>query len=161
MRMRKPMMMRRRRWKDNDRNQCDTRLGVAVVEMAFVLPVFVMVVFGIVEFGRAMMVSQMVTSAAREATRLAIVDGSSNESVTEWIHAFLDDSLGINPSDVTVEITVDPAPGNVDPYDRIEDAKTRDLVMVQVFVQFDCVSYIPGNYLAGKNLSARNVMRRE
>jgi len=141
--------------------QYSERSGVAVVELALVLPIFVMVVFGIIEFGRAMMVGQMVTSAAREATRLSIVDGSSNEGVTEWIHSFLDESLGIGPADVTVEITVDPAPGNVDPYDRIEDAQTRDLVTIQVSVPFDSVSYLPGDYLAGKNLSARNVMRHE
>ncbi|MFP6765312.1 MAG: hypothetical protein VB858_16910, partial [Planctomycetaceae bacterium] len=80
---------------------------------------------------------------------------------TGWVDAFLDDSLGINPSDVTVEITVEPAPGNVDPYDRIEDAQSRDLVTVQVSVPFDRVSYLPGDYLAGKNLSARNSMRHE
>ena len=86
-----------------------------------VLPIFVMIVLGIVEFGRAMMVGQMVTNAAREATRLAIVDGSSNTSVTTWVTTFLNESLGVNTSDVTVAITVDPAPGNEDPLDKIED----------------------------------------
>ena len=96
--------------------------------MAMVLPIFVMIVLGIVEFGRAMMVGQMVTNAAREATRLAIVDGSSNTSVTTWVTTFLNESLGVNTSDVTVAIRVDPAPGNEDPLDKIEDAQTRDMV---------------------------------
>lgn len=137
------------------------RRGAAVVEMAMVLPIFVMVVLGIVEFGRAMMVGQMVTNAAREATRLSIVDGSSNASVTEWVGSFLNDSLGVNTSDVTVVITVDPAQGNDDPLDKIEDAQSRDLVTIKVEVPFDKVSYIPGDYLSGKKLKAQSAMRHE
>ena len=49
-------------------NRRHDRRGAALVEMALVLPIFFGVVLGIVEFGRAMMVSQMVTNAAREAT---------------------------------------------------------------------------------------------
>lgn len=137
------------------------RRGAAVVEMAMVLPIFVMVVLGIVEFGRAMMVGQMVTNAAREATRLSIVDGSSNSSVSTWVESFLNDSLGVSASDVTVTITVDPAPGNDDPLDKIEDAQTRDLVTIKVEVPFDKVSYIPGDYLSGKKLKAISAMRHE
>ncbi|MBC8289375.1 MAG: pilus assembly protein [Planctomycetes bacterium] len=137
------------------------RRGAAVVEMAMVLPIFMMVVLGIVEFGRAMMVGQMVTNAAREATRMAIVDGSSNTSVTQWVETFLNDSLGVSASDVTVAITVDPAPGNEDPLDKIEDAQTRDLVTIKIDVPFDKVSYIPGDYLSGKKLKAQSAMRHE
>ena len=107
------------------------------------------------------MVGQMVTNAAREATRLAIVDGSSNTSVSTWVTTFLNESLGVNTSDVTVAITVDPAPGNEDPLDKIEDAQTRDLVTIQVEVPFDKVSYIPGDYLSGKKLKGRSAMRHE
>lgn len=139
----------------------NNRRGAAVVEMAMVLPIFVMIVLGIVEFGRAMMVGQMVTNAAREATRLAIVDGSSNTSVSTWVTTFLNESLGVNASDVTVAITVDPAPGNEDPLDLIESAQTRDLVTIQVEVPFDKVSYIPGDYLTGKKLKGRSAMRHE
>lgn len=142
-------------------NKRSDRRGAAVVEMAMVLPIFMMVVLGIVEFGRAMMVGQMVTNAAREATRLAIVDGSSNTSVTTWVESFLNDSLSVSASDITVTITVDPAPGNEDPQDKIEDAQTRDLVTIKVEVPFDKVSYIPGDYLSGKNLKAISAMRHE
>ncbi|MDA0591630.1 MAG: hypothetical protein O3C17_26960, partial [Planctomycetota bacterium] len=104
---------------------------------------------------------QMVTNAAREATRLAIVDGSSNSSVTAWVESFLNDTLGVNASDVNVVITVDPAPGNDDPLDKIEDAQARDLVTIKVDVPFDKVSYIPGDYLSGKKLKAQSAMRHE
>lgn len=137
------------------------RVGAAAVEMAVVMPFFVMVVLGIVELGRAMMVSQMLTNAAREATRLAIVDGSSNTSVKQSVESFLNKAIGVSASDLIVTVTVDPATGNEDPHDKIEDAQMRDLVTVVVEVPFDKVSYIPGDYLAGKNLKASSAMRCE
>ncbi len=138
-----------------------SRRGAAVLEMALVLPIFFMVVLGIVEFGRAMMVGQMVTNAAREATRLAIVDGSTNSSVETWVEEFLQSSIGVTAADVTVNITVTAAPGNDDPGDEIGNAQSRDLVLVAVSVPFDKVSYLPGNYLDGKQLSAQSAMRHE
>ena len=142
-------------------NRRHDRRGAAIVEMALVLPIFFGVVLGIVEFGRAMMVSQMVTNAAREATRLAIIDGSTNNDVETWVEDFLNDSINVAASDVTVTITVEPAPGNDDPNDVLTDAQARDLVTVNVSVPFDKVSYVPGSYLNGKNLSARSSMRHE
>lgn len=138
-----------------------SRRGAAVLEMALVLPIFFMVVLGIVEFGRAMMVGQMVTNAAREATRLAIVDGSTNSAVETWVEEFLTSAVGVTAADVTVDITVTAAPGNDDPGGEIGNAQSRDLVQVAVSVPFDKVSYLPGNYLNGKQLSAQSAMRHE
>lgn len=142
-------------------NRRNDRRGAALVEMALVLPIFFAVVLGIVEFGRAMMVSQMVTNAAREATRLGIIDGSTNSDVETWVEEFLNSSINVAASDVTVTITVDAAPGNDDPNDLVENAQARDLVTVSVSVPFDKVSYVPGSYLNGKNLSAQSSMRHE
>ena len=137
------------------------RRGAAMVEMAFVLPIFFMVVLGIIEFGRAMMVSQMVTNSAREATRLGIIDGSTNATVTQWIKDFLVQSINVSASDVTVTITVAAAAGNPSPANEIGNSKPRDLVTIKVAVPFDKVSYIPGTYLKGKTLTAQSAMRHE
>ncbi|MHC4876134.1 MAG: TadE/TadG family type IV pilus assembly protein [Planctomycetota bacterium] len=144
-----------------DRSVTARRRGAAVLEMALVLPIFFMVVLGIVEFGRAMMVGQMVTNAAREATRLAIVDGSTNSSVEGWIDEFLESSIGVTAADVDTTITVTAAPGNDDPGNEIGNAQSRDLVTVAIAVPFDKVSYLPGNYLKGKSLTAQSAMRHE
>jgi len=129
--------------------------------MALVLPIFFTVVLGIVEFGRAMMVGQMITNAAREGTRMAILDGETNTTVTNWIESFLNDSINVSAADVTVTITVDPATGNPDPIDQIGSALSKDLVTIKVSVPFDKVSYIPGDYLSGKSVSAQSAMRHE
>lgn len=137
------------------------RRGAAMVEMAFVLPIFFMVVLGIIEFGRAMMVSQMVTNSAREATRLGIIDGSTNATVSQWIKDFLVQSINVSAGDVTVDITVTAAAGNASPGNEIGNSKPRDLVTIKVSVPFDKVSYIPGTYLKGKTLTAQSAMRHE
>jgi Flp pilus assembly protein TadG len=142
-------------------NRRQNRCGAALVEMALVLPIFFGVVLGIVEFGRAMTVSQMVTNATRESTRMAIIDGSTNTTVETWAEDFLNSSINVAASDVTVAITVVAAQGNDDPNNQVGNAQARDLVTVNISVPFDEVSYVPGSYLNGKNLTAQSSMRHE
>ena len=141
--------------------QPERRRGAAAVEMAIVLPIFFMVVMGIVEFGRAMMVGQLVTNAARHGAREAAIDGSTNSSVTTVIKDFVSSSVGVAASDVTVEIVVDPGSGNPDPLDVLEDAQPKDVCKVTVKVPYDRVAYVAGRYLAGKDLKGTCIMRHE
>ena len=46
-----------------------------MIEFAIVLPVLLMLVFGITEFGRALWTVNVMTSAAREGVRVAVVTG--------------------------------------------------------------------------------------
>ena len=132
-----------------------------MVELALVLPIFFAVVLGVVEFGRAMMVSQMVNNAAREGTRMAIIDGSTNSDVDQWIRSFLYDTIKADPNDVNVSITITPAPGNNNPGNQLAAAQPRDLCKVEVDVPFDKVQYIAGKYLQGKSIRALCAMRHE
>ncbi len=54
------------------------RQGAAAVEFAIVAPVFFLMVFGMIEFGRAIMVKQVMTNAARDGARLAILDSPTS-----------------------------------------------------------------------------------
>lgn len=139
----------------------DGRRGAAMVEMALVLPVFMMVTLGIIEFGRALWVANMVTNAAREATRAAVLDGSSNASVTQAAKEFLTGSLSVAASDVNVSIAITPASGNPNPGNECANSNTRDLIAVEITVPFNKVALIPGNYLSGKSLIGRSAMRHE
>lgn len=143
------------------KHQHAERRGTAMVEMALVLPIFFAVTLGIVEFGRAMMVGQLVTNAAREATRLAILDGTTNAEVQNWIQTFMLDSVNVNSGDLTITITVTPAPGNPDPGNQLSSAQPRDLCAVKIEVPFDKVSYVAGDYLNGKYLVGQSTMRHE
>lgn len=140
---------------------CPHRRGASLVEMALVLPIFVAVTLGIVEFGRAMMVGQLITNAARQGVREAIVDGSTNAAVTTSIKSFLQSSVGVAPGDVTVQITVTEEAGNPAAGNEVANASAKDLVTVHVSVPFSKVHFVPGKYLEGKNLAGQAAMRHE
>jgi Flp pilus assembly protein TadG len=132
-----------------------------MVEMALVLPVFVMVARGIIEFGRALWVANMVTNAAREAARSAVLDGSSNTSVTQAARDFLSGTLAVADSDISVSIVVTAATGNPNPGNECGNSNTRDLVEIAVSIPFNKVALVTGDYLNGKTLIGRAAMRHE
>lgn len=137
------------------------RRGAALVEMALVLPIFLTVTLGIIEFGRAMMVSQLVTNAAREGARIGSLDGSTNSEIEEEIRNFLQGSANVATGDVSVTISITPATGNPDPANNVSLANVRDEINVTVSVPFNSVSFIDGNFLDGKNITGSATMRHE
>ena len=141
----------------------DARRGAAMVEMALVLPVFLMLVMGIIEFGRGMMVSNLVTNAAREGARMAVLDGSTNAEVQTAVRTFLQGAISssLTTSDIGITITVTPAPGNPNPANVLANTSPRDLIAVQVALPFNKVALIPGKYLAGRTLTGNSAMRHE
>ena len=139
--------------KNCQRLSCSSRRnGAVLVEASLVLPLFFMVLLGIVEFGRAMMVSQLLTTAARDAGRAAIMDGSTNKEVTATVTDFLQSTVGLAPQDVSVEITVSPG-------GTLDNASPGATCKILVGVAFDKVSFIPGDYLGGQRLQGRCIMR--
>ena len=139
----------------------ERRRAAALVEMAMVLPIFVTVTLGIVEFGRAMMVAQLVTNAAREGARLGSLDGTVNSEVEQTVRDFLVTATSVAPGDINVVITVTPAAGNPNPNNQIGSAQVRDQVNVRVEVPFNKVSFVSGSYLTGSNLVGDATMRHE
>ena len=137
------------------------RRGAATVELALVLPIFLTLVYGIIEFGRGFMVSQLVTNAAREGARRAILDGSTNSDVTSFIQTYLLQSANVAAADAIVTITVTAAAGNPNPGNSLAATKSKDLVAVKVDVPFDKVAYLTGKYLNGKLLTSTSSMRHE
>lgn len=133
------------------------RRGATLVEMALVAPIFFMVVLAIIEFGRAMMVSQMVTNAAREGARMACIDGSSNATVKQRIQDFLQDAAAVAPGAETITITVD----NANAGNEVANAVRGDACTIQIQVPFDQVQYVAGKYLSGVNLVGHSTMRHE
>lgn len=135
----------------------ENRRGAALVEMAVCLPVFLTVMLGMIELGRAIMVGQLVTNAAREGARLAIVDGSTNSQVSDAVKSFLTGAAGVSSGDVTVTITVSGSTSG----NQVSSAAPRDLVTVNVSIPFSKVSYLPAKYMAGKELTGTSAMRHE
>lgn len=139
------------------------RRGAAMVEMAVCFPVFMLILLGIVEFGRALMVSQMLTNAAREGCRTAVIDGSTNADVESRIDNVVTSTVGVSAADVTKLITVtDRVSGAQDTSaTAVQDADPRDLILVEISVSADTVSYTPGRFLSGAMLRGLCSMRKE
>jgi Flp pilus assembly protein TadG len=126
------------------------RQGAAAVEFAFVAPVFFLLVFGMIEFGRAIMVEQILTNAAREGARLAVLDGSTITNVNTTVSGYLS-NVGI--SGATITVTPDPA---------ATTTVYGTPVTVTVRIPFANVSWLPTPmFLRGKTLAGSSVMRRE
>jgi Flp pilus assembly protein TadG len=148
-------VFRSRRIRNHER-----RRGAALVETAIVLPIFLIIIVGIVEFGRALMVAQLLNNAAREGTRVASMAGSTNASVDDAVRTFAASSIGVAADELAVTIEVTAAPGNPDPNDDVSVAMKRDLIEVEVQVDFADVSYVPGEYINGA-LRGQAAMRHE
>src|SRR5438067_222248 len=83
------------------------RRGAAAVEFAFVAGIFFFMVLGIFEFGRAFMVMEMLTEAAREGARTAVIEGATGSQVQNAVANFLN---GCMISGDTAQILVNDAP---------------------------------------------------
>lgn len=74
--------------------------GQSVVEFALVFPLLLVLVIGIAEFGRAWMTMSVLTSAAREGARIAVVTAPDQAAVaarvTDVCH-----SAGVTPTHIT------------------------------------------------------------
>jgi Flp pilus assembly protein TadG len=76
-----------RRWFSRARRED----GAALVETAFVLPIMLLVSVGIFEFGRAYQTWQVITNAAREGARVAVLPEYTDDSVKARVRTYLKD----------------------------------------------------------------------
>ena len=80
------------------------RSGASAVELALIAPFFLTLVLGQIETSRMGMVSQLLTTAAREGCRVAVVNGSTLSGVQTRVNSILT-PLGITPTTFTVTCT--------------------------------------------------------
>jgi len=94
----------------NEVNAKQKDSGQTLVEFALVLPLLLLLLFGIVEFGRIFHAKLVVTSAAREGARKAVVGGDIQGAVENAV-----DSLSVSVSnDISAKDTeTAPAEGAV------------------------------------------------
>ena len=103
--------------------------GVAAVEMALLLPVFLTLVLATLEASRLGTATQLLANAAREACRVAVLPGATQDDVQQRVNQVLSGS-GITPP------TVAPTPGNW------ETSSQGSPISVTLQVPFDQVSLL-------------------
>ncbi len=74
-------LTRRTAWSANE--------GAALVEFAVVLPLMLLVLFGMIDFGLLFQRYQVVTNAAREGARIAVLPGYSDADAEARVTEFL------------------------------------------------------------------------
>ncbi len=81
--------------------------GQAMLEVALTLPLLLLVAVGIFEFGRAYQTWQILTNAAREGARIAVLPGTDDDAVEARVHEYLEAGLIPDPDDADVTIDRD------------------------------------------------------
>jgi Flp pilus assembly protein TadG len=64
--------------------------GAALLEFAIVLPLMLLILFGMIDFGLFFQRYQVVTNAAREGARVAVLPGYGDDDVVLRVTQFLD-----------------------------------------------------------------------
>jgi Flp pilus assembly protein TadG len=126
------------------------RRGVAAVEFALVAPIFFLTVMAMFDFGRAIMVQQVVTNAARAGARQAVLDGATASSVRSSVNSSLA-AAGLSSATTTINPT-DPS-----------TAGYGQTVAVTVMLNYSQVSWLRTTwFITGTSqLSSTATMRRE
>ncbi|HEV7223472.1 MAG TPA: TadE/TadG family type IV pilus assembly protein [Pirellulales bacterium] len=139
-------MIRQRRRND--------RRGTSAVEFAFIAPVFFMLVIGMIEFGRAMMVQQALTNAARQGARLATLDSTNNSSNPT--------PASLVTTEVNQALSAASISGAATAISPALPAAAGQDISVTVSVPYRSVTWVPSPWFLGNaTLTANCVMRRE
>ena len=90
-------------------NTMQTRLtnnerGAALIETAITIPVILLISVAIFEFGRAYQTWQVLTNAAREGARVAILSGVTDAQVTSTVRNYMSAGRLQNASSAAVSL---------------------------------------------------------
>lgn len=78
--------------------------GAALLEAAVTIPIILLVSVGIFEFGRAYQTQQVLTNAAREGARLAVLEGPTDADVRTRVNAYLTGGGLTSLSDSNIQV---------------------------------------------------------
>ena len=129
------------------------RHGTTAVEFAFVAPVVFVLFLGVIELGRGLMVTHLLTNAARVGSRAGVIEGVSTATITNAVKSSLT-GVGISGENVSVQVN----DGSTD----ASASKAGDEITVSASIPFSSVTWLPfGSFLSGKTLSGQYTLRRE
>ncbi len=65
--------------------------GAALLEAAITVPIILLISVGIFEFGRAYQTQQVLVNAAREGARIAVIEGTADDTIKNRVKQYLKD----------------------------------------------------------------------
>jgi Flp pilus assembly protein TadG len=134
--------------------------GVALVEAAITIPLLLLVSAGIFEFGRAYQTWQVITNAAREGARIAVLPSSTSAAVTQRVRDYMQQGqLSLYSSaGVTVDSGVALRVGGPPEATRVTVTYPFTFVVLQPIARLISPSTTLGSALT---MSAQALMRNE
>src|SRR5688572_31017586 len=78
--------------------------GAALIETAITIPIVLLVSVAIFEFGRAYQTWQILTNAAREGARVAVIQGMTDAQVQTTVRSYLTSGRITNPGSASINI---------------------------------------------------------
>ena len=135
--------------------------GTALLETALTLPLLLAVAVGIFEFGRAYQTWQVLTNAAREGARVAVLPSATTTNTTARVTQYM--TSGQLPNATTATVTVTPATvdlggGTTAPASKVEVSYPFQFITLQPVVQL----LVKGSTVGGPiTMTASAVMRNE
>lgn len=117
-------------------------------------PVLFAMVLGMIEIGRACMVTELLTEAARLACRQSVLEGTSATTVQNTATDYLT-SVGINGETASVIVNDQPIGST-----NLQTVPAYTEITVVVTVPTSSVTWVPMLFVKG-NLSGQYTMRRE
>jgi Flp pilus assembly protein TadG len=129
------------------------RRGTTSVEFAFVGSIVFLMFFGILELGRALMVTHLLTNAARVGCRAGVVEGTTTASIKTVVTQALT-GVGITAENVNVQVN----DGSTD----ASASKAGDEITVVASIPASSVSWLPfQRFMTGKSLTGQYTLQRE
>jgi Flp pilus assembly protein TadG len=110
------------------------RRAASALEFAVAAPVFFVLIFGLVEFGRCLMIQHLMTNAARQGCRVAVIEGKATADVNSTVISLLSDQ---NISGATITVQVNGATADA------VTAMPGDRINVSVSIPASTTSWVP------------------
>jgi hypothetical protein len=121
------------------------------VEFAAFAPLLGILIMGMLECSRAIMVTNILSDAARRGCRVGVLPGKANSDITTYVNYNLS-AQGLDTTQVNTIVKVNGATANA------STAKQRDQVSVQVTIPTSAVSWVTPYYISGATLLSETVV---
>jgi Flp pilus assembly protein TadG len=132
--------------------------GAALLEAAITIPIILLIAVGIFEFGRAYQTWQVLTNAAREGARLAVISGSTDADVTTTVRNYMQAGNLDNYATATVTITRTVPLTGTDTGSQVQIAYPFQFMVLQPVIQLIDAASTTGTPIT---MQASSLMRNE
>jgi Flp pilus assembly protein TadG len=136
--------------------RCDS--GAEFVEAALAIPLLLLIVFGIMDFGLMFQQYEVITNAAREGARIAVLPNYVDQDVTDRVNQYIAASFLATGGSVTVAVS---RPAVVLPSGKCMSAATVRLEYPHQFFFLGGIASYFGQTFGTKTLVASSTMRAE